>query len=292
MGTSYENCFTLRKYVGTAWQKLVKKHQKHLKTRAVGTHASKDAAAGAILSGAGHAASLFDDIPVDANGDPAVMAIVGLSAMTIKLFAEGSGAKHQQAVHDQASTRETATTLSRIGNAVGLCGSIVAALFDPTGLSIVSLCSSIASTGADEARIAAERKNWKEHYCPALDDAMVEAREKLSRERVHYGPVANNADCLERPDEESCTRQKVMKKSKASGKLEEKVVETRCVWDGEGRVCTPCPRTTSKRCAHHKAPNGKMCAFEAGGLFSANKCCALYAGGGKSQQGAVLLVLC
>jgi hypothetical protein len=91
--------------------------------------------------------------------------------------------------------------------------SLVSALFDPTGLSILTLVGSIAGSSGAELIARDERIGWEKHYCPALDAALLSQKkaleqvtgmEKKMHVKNHFGPIVNNIDCLERTTKEHC----------------------------------------------------------------------------------------
>ena len=174
----YSQCETLVPQVARAWAKVYRKRQalnKAAKAVKKSLSVSQDAAvtAGGMILDAAEVAAKAVDAMVDSmgdiassagdaasSGDPVAAILVGASAVTLKAF----GAYHAEQISAKSKSDEGwwSTAFTRAGSVVGLTGSIVAACFDPTGLSILSVVASVASSGMSEGVLWQERLNWSD----------------------------------------------------------------------------------------------------------------------------------
>ena len=184
----YEHCEILRPQVGRAWakvyrkrvilkkRKLAERFQKGIKTLKgeEGGNADAVAVGGIILDGAEVAAKVIDtameasadalasaaDAYGSAGSDPVVAILVGTTALTLKAF--GAYQTEKITAKSTADANWWSSAFSRAGNLAGITGSIIAACFDPTGLSVLSVVASVASSAGMEGIIWQERTNVRE----------------------------------------------------------------------------------------------------------------------------------
>ena len=260
----WDNCVPLRGYSTAVWKELLKKRHQHKKAvrkekKAV-MHVLEEAAddynTGILLESAAEDAVAFfdgehdsaavefldgmtaDDMEglgnIDVDSSSAEAVLLSLTVTSVKLFAKASTAYSKE--HSLAAKRKNEEYSKWFADVAGYTGtaiSIVGALFDPTGLSLLSLAGSVAGTAGQESVAAEERAAWREHYCPALDDAFLEhahalkARTGMIKEHKvgeFFGPITNNVDCLERTTRKSCEMPVVLE---AKQRETEKILKTR-----------------------------------------------------------------
>jgi hypothetical protein len=91
------------------------------------------------------------------SGDPVVAILVGTTALTLKAF--GAYQTEQITAKSTADSNWWSKAFSRAGSVAGITGSIIAACFDPTGLSVLSIVASVASSAGAEGIMWQERTN-------------------------------------------------------------------------------------------------------------------------------------
>ena len=159
-------------------RKLAERFQKGIKTLKGEEEGNADAVAvgGIILDGAEVAAKVIDtamEASADAlasaaeavgsaasSGDPVVGILVGTTALTLKAF--GAYQTEKITAKSTADANWWSSAFSRAGNIAGITGSIIAACFDPTGLSVLSVVASVASSAGAEGVAWQERTNVRE----------------------------------------------------------------------------------------------------------------------------------
>ena len=307
--SSYQNCVRLRAYTTGIWKLLWEKQRDRDNEAAIEEHENEIDSAklqrgfdtAVQVSGAAKAATqilenndLDIDIFSDVESGSTEQALLSLSVLAIKAFGESMAeyTEEKSRISDKAKEKDVMSFFSQTLSRANLAISIVSALFDPTGLSLLGVLS-IAGSATDEVRMAKEREAWREHYCPALDKVLLRNADALEDEGMprktklrsfHFGELINNADCLERPREKYCLPEQdeeEIRRRRRHGH------DTPCLWDEESEKCTPCPilprgfgvTTEDQRSAcetHHRAPNGKRCRLvETKFAFGYNECCAV-----------------
>ena len=308
--SAYQHCVRLRTYTTGLWKMLWKKHRNKAHRAAIEEHEEKIDAetlhkkfdTATQVAGAAKAATQIlsnNDIDIDLFGDvdasSTESALLSASILAIKAYGQSMAdyADEKTRISEKAKEKEIVSFFGRALNHVSVGVSIVCALFDPTGLSLLNVLS-IAGTAAEEARMAEERKAWREHYCPSLDRVLMqeeisEALHKAGMPRktrvktFHFGELVNNADCEERAKERYC----LPEDDDEERHRRRRHHDTPCLWNEEEKRCTPCPIlprgigiTTKEQQAvcetDHLSPNGESCRFvETTHAFGYNQCCAV-----------------
>ena len=253
---AWDNCLPLRGFITAIWKELLLKREVHKQKAEEQRNALKETlldtkevydVEGMVQSSAEDACKMFDDehsssianffsdlstedledmndSAVDTSSSEAVL--LSLTITGVKLFAKGSEKFHEDSsLNVKRKSHEYSAWFSKLASYTGTGVSLIGAMFDPTGLSIMSLAGSIAGSAGAENMAKEERMGWKQHYCPALDDALLHNKKKLkevtgmtkeNHVEHHFGPIVNNVDCLERttkalclmPVEKECVKQK------------------------------------------------------------------------------------
>jgi hypothetical protein len=318
--SAFQHCARLRAYTtglwGLLWEKQrdennraeIEKHEDDLDDDRV--REGFDTAV--QVSGAAKAATqilenneLEVDIFNDVDAGSTEQALLSLSVIAIKAFGKSMTdyTDEKTRISDKTKEKEVVSFFSQTLSRVSLGMSIVSALFDPTGLSLLGVLS-IAGSATDEARMAEERAAWREHYCPALDQVLLRNAKALSRKGMphktklksfHFGELVNNADCIERARKKFCLPEQDEEEMKRRHHHHN---DTPCLWDREKEQCTPCPilprgfgvttEDQRKLCeTHHRSPNGQKCKLvETKVAFGYNECCA------QTRDGEVNTDLC
>ena len=243
---AWDNCLPLRGYSTAIWKELLLKRERFRKQAEQQKEVLKESLLDAkevydvecmIQSSAEDACKMFDEdhtssivdffdslstndldemnnVDIDTSSSEAVL--LSLTITGVKLFAKGSEHFNQKSsLNKKMKAKEYSEWFSKLASYTGTGVSIIGAMFDPTGLSILSIAGSVAGNAGTELRARDQRIGWKEHYCPALDAALLKNKKLLKRvtgmtkkEHVknlnYYGPIVNNVDCLERTTKELC----------------------------------------------------------------------------------------
>ena len=300
--SAFQHCARLRAYTTGIWKLLWEKQRNENNRAAIEAHEDEINVESAEhgfdtavqVSGAAKAATQIldnNDLDIDIFNDveagSSEQALLSLSIIAIKAFGKSMAdyTDEKSRIAEKAKEKNVATFFSQTLSRVNLGVSIVSALFDPTGLSLLGVLS-IAGSVTDEARMAEERAAWREHYCPALDkvllrnaDALEDAGmpRKTKLKSFHFGELVNNADCMERARKKFC----LPSDRRHHGD------DTPCLWHEDREQCTACPilprglgvttEDQRKVCeTRHRTPNGKRCKLvETKVAFGYNECCAV-----------------